>query len=199
LWDVTNPGGKPVLLTGHADQVRAVAFSPVDSLLASASDDSTVRLWDTKHLSAQPIILRGHEGGITSVVFSRDGRFLASGGEDGTARIWIAQTAMLADKVCEKVGRNLTLDEWQRFVGKDLDYEKTCDNLPGPLAVAGSEASLRPAAQLSSVVAAYPPDKTVFRHYPRTVSLRWSVLPGAAAYTVEVEFCQTPACERPAH
>lgn len=199
LWDVAHPSAKPILLGGHADQVRAVAFSPVDPLLVSASDDKTIRLWDTRHPNAEPIMLSGHQGGVKSVAFSRDGKFLASGGEDGTARIWIAQTALLAEKVCDKVGRNLTLEEWQRFVGKDLSYEKTCENLPAALTVVESRSATLSAEQLSPVIARYPPDEAAFGHYPRTVPLRWSAVPGASSYTVEVQFCENMACQRPSY
>jgi tetratricopeptide (TPR) repeat protein len=63
------------------------------------------------------------------VAFSRNGKLLASG--DSTALLlWITHTATLADMVCEKVWRNLTLDEWRQFVGADLPYERTCPNQP---------------------------------------------------------------------
>jgi tetratricopeptide (TPR) repeat protein len=32
--------------------------------------------------------------------------------------------------VCEKVRRNLTIEEWYQFVGFDIPYERTCPNLP---------------------------------------------------------------------
>ncbi len=34
-----------------------------------------------------------------------------------------------------------------------------------------------------------PPNGAVFSHYPRTTTLRWSPVPGAVSYVVEVEFC----------
>jgi hypothetical protein len=39
-------------------------------------------------------------------------------------------TARIADMVCERVWRNLTLDEWRQFIGADIPYERTCPNLP---------------------------------------------------------------------
>lgn len=34
-----------------------------------------------------------------------------------------------------------------------------------------------------------PADGTIFYHYPRTTTLEWSAVPGAATYTVELELC----------
>jgi WD40 repeat protein len=129
LWRPNSPATKPIILRGHIGEVYAVAFSSDQKLLASASADKTVRLWRLDSTAAEPLVLPGHDDRVFSVAFSPDGRLVASGGRDGTVQVWQSSTADLADTVCEKVYRNLTQSEWQRFIGKDISYQATCPNL----------------------------------------------------------------------
>jgi len=74
------------LLIGHKWAVRAVAYAPHDpTLLATGSDDRTVRLWDLRTGEAQALTHAG-TGPVLALAFAPDGGRLAVGG--GRIVVW---------------------------------------------------------------------------------------------------------------
>jgi WD40 repeat protein/transcriptional regulator with XRE-family HTH domain len=70
--------------------VQFVAFRPGGGILASASDDGTVRLWDITD-PAKPVLvsmIRASADAVFSVAFGPDGRLLAASGADQKVRLW---------------------------------------------------------------------------------------------------------------
>lgn len=48
-------------LQGHTDAVHSVSFSPEGKIIASGSDDYSIRLWDT-NTGKEILKLNGHSG-----------------------------------------------------------------------------------------------------------------------------------------
>ncbi|MFK8024848.1 MAG: TIR domain-containing protein [Ilumatobacter sp.] len=85
-------------LTGHENRVWAIAVSPDGSLIASGSDDTTIRLWDASSGEQVGAPLVGHTDSVRSVAFSPDGAIMASAGRDFSVRLWdVAAGEQLGD------------------------------------------------------------------------------------------------------
>lgn len=78
----------PVVLTGHAGPIRDVSFRPGGQLIASASEDATIKLWNVQNYR-EVGTLTGHRYGVLSLAFSPDGSLLASGSRDQSSRLWL--------------------------------------------------------------------------------------------------------------
>ncbi len=92
-----DPASDAVLgsLSGHADYVRSIAFSPDGKMIAAAGGgpqrDGEIKIWDAQ--SHQLLrTMRGHKDCIYSVAWSPDGKLLASGSYDRAVKLWDAAT-----------------------------------------------------------------------------------------------------------
>ncbi|MEM1241001.1 MAG: hypothetical protein AAGI45_14255 [Cyanobacteria bacterium P01_H01_bin.26] len=74
------------IFSGHSDWVNSVSFSPDGQTIATASNDSTVKLWDRSGRELQT--LEGHSGQVWSVSFSPDGQTIATASTDSTVKLW---------------------------------------------------------------------------------------------------------------
>ncbi|RYO86317.1 hypothetical protein DL766_009660 [Monosporascus sp. MC13-8B] len=106
VYDVIE--GKLVkVLTGHGGEINDLATSPTNFLLiASASDDTTVRIWSLDPKDAkQPCVAllagEGHSSHLLTVAFHDNGRYVLSAGHDNVVCLWTLPdfaTARATDK-----------------------------------------------------------------------------------------------------
>ncbi len=98
----TETGDVREYLSGHARAVRSAAFSPDGKLLATGSDDFSVRVWDAQ--TAECVwCLEGHAEAVHGVAFAPDGERLYSVDARGTMRQWsLAQGTEIASLALPK-------------------------------------------------------------------------------------------------
>lgn len=90
-------------LKGHNGWVNDVAFSPDGTILASGSEDGTIRLWKISDNSILHTIQAHVDWGVNSIAFSPDGTLLATGSVDKTVKLWRVSDGTLLNTL-EKTG-----------------------------------------------------------------------------------------------
>jgi hypothetical protein len=139
LWDIKTHRMVDRLLTEHTYFVSRIAFSPDGSMLASvAGFDPRILLWDVESRQAvgQPLTVNHQD--VSTLAFGSNGKTLASAGcaeldQDpcirGEVILWDLDPQSWVEKACQRVGRNLTQEEWdQYFPGQE--YHKSCSLWP---------------------------------------------------------------------
>lgn len=98
-------------LEGHSQRVNSVSVSPDGQLIASGSDDGTVKIWhsDGKFLHQ----LEGGEEGdrINSVAFNPDGTLLAFASSGGAVKLWNPANPKMVQTLAEQ-GEVVTETDW---------------------------------------------------------------------------------------
>ncbi len=85
-------GTSGVLSSVPPGAAQCIASSPDGRLLATGSEDGTVKLWGPAALRHRGT-LKGHARRVVSASFSPDGRTLATASWDNTVRLWRVATA----------------------------------------------------------------------------------------------------------
>ncbi len=125
LWNAS--AGKQILVLNHDGRVKKVVFSSDGKYVATRSADNTAHLWNAS--TGKQILVMNHDDGVSNVVFSPDGKYVATASAGKTARLWICNTDDLINETSNRLTRNLTPEEWKRYMG-DEPYQKTFPNLP---------------------------------------------------------------------
>ena len=88
LWGLAPPSpAQTRVLTGHTASIRAAAWSPDGSRLATASNDLEIRLWDPEtgdHIATLSV----NSEAVHAIAWSHDGSYLAGGYGNGAVQVW---------------------------------------------------------------------------------------------------------------
>eukprot|EP01122_Echinamoeba_exundans_P016140 TRINITY_DN808_c0_g1_i1.p1 TRINITY_DN808_c0_g1~~TRINITY_DN808_c0_g1_i1.p1 ORF type:complete len:1561 (+),score=259.18 TRINITY_DN808_c0_g1_i1:149-4831(+) len=78
-------------LAGHDMVVRGCGFSPSGGFIASASDDTKIKIWSAT-TGEEIRTLTGHKNSVTCMEYSPDGEYIATGSYDRSIKVWSANT-----------------------------------------------------------------------------------------------------------
>ncbi|MEP2655755.1 MAG: trypsin-like peptidase domain-containing protein [Sedimentitalea sp.] len=117
--------GQEIARIEHGGSVTAVAFSPDGTRIATASGDNAAHIFNA--YNGEEIARIEHGDIVIAVAFSLDGIRIATTSNDGIARIFDADLGRIFERLCEeRAGRNLTRNEWERYIGFIEPWRPTC-------------------------------------------------------------------------
>ncbi len=130
LWDIIQRR-KISDVKAHTAQVNDIQFNNRLKQMATASNDQTLKIFNIKDitdLTEPPLTFNDHEKFVMVIQFSPDGQLIVSGSYDDKENLVSrpAHVDNLVQDVCNKLSRNMTQDEWNTYVGRDIPLEKTC-------------------------------------------------------------------------
>ncbi|KAI8803524.1 nuclear distribution protein PAC1 [Cladochytrium replicatum] len=82
-------GPEKYALAGHRSPVLKVVFHPIFSVLASSSEDATVKIWDYETGEFERT-LKGHTKAVHDIAYDPKGNLLVSCSDDLNIKIWSA-------------------------------------------------------------------------------------------------------------
>ena len=125
IWDLSQ--SKEVnTLRGHTARINDIEFSRDGKMLATGSYDGSVQLYVMDKLDELPIVMKDHDTYVWDVSFSNNGDFLVSATNSNVIKIWPTKSEFYAEKICGNVIRNMSDQEWKRYVPNGIDYSITC-------------------------------------------------------------------------
>jgi WD40 repeat protein len=107
----------------HETWVADAVFSRDGARIATAGEDGSARIWDTG--TGAEMCRLAHGAPVTTAAFSHDDAMLVTGAQDGCVRVWPLRPDDLIGQACRRLARNLTVEEWRRYVGGE-PYRETC-------------------------------------------------------------------------
>jgi hypothetical protein len=69
-----------------------------------------------------------NNGFIWDIEFANGSDYLLAACSESEIRVWPTKPSLLAEQICPMLDRNMTADEWKKFVGisDEISYENTC-------------------------------------------------------------------------
>jgi WD40 repeat protein len=129
MFDMTTRTKDERQLTGHKAGIYDIEFSPDGKLLASAGSDKRLQMWVLDHPEDLPIVMDNNNGFIWDIAFAKGSDYLIAACHESEIRVWPTDPELLAKQVCPRLARNMTLEEWSRYVASDIEFENTCTNI----------------------------------------------------------------------
>ena len=120
--NIMNGKGQQTRLVGHLSRISKVKAD--GNRLYSSSYDGTLNLWLTNSAKIIPMPLFTTKGWIINFTFDLQKYFVWSGDQNGNLTRALISVPEMLRRLRAKLKRNMTREEWNYYVGRNVPYEE---------------------------------------------------------------------------
>jgi len=114
--------GSSVTLRGSDGEIMTdITFNTGQNQIIAASTKGTIRLWNLKDPDEFPMIIN-EPGSWVNAIALMDESHIFAGCKDQVFRLYPIKSEILAETLKQKMNRDITEEEWDRYIGDDLPY-----------------------------------------------------------------------------
>lgn len=111
-----------ITLRGSDGEIMTdIQFNMKENQIIAASTKGTIRIWNLVDPDEFPMIIN-EPGSWVNAIALLDEAHIFAGCKDQVFRLYPIKSELLAETLKNKINRDITPEEWDRYIGDDLDY-----------------------------------------------------------------------------
>jgi len=127
--NIINGKGEKIRLVGHLSRISKLKVN--GHRLYSSSFDGTLNLWLTNSAKIEPMTLFTTRGWIINFTFDLKKTNVWSGDQNGNLTQALISVPLMEERLQKKLKRNLTREEWNYYIGRNVPYEEIMQKSKG--------------------------------------------------------------------
>lgn len=114
--------GKITKLVGHLSRISQIRLNGYK--LLTSSYDGTVKFWNTASEKIEPTTMVTTNSWIMTFCYDKKKESIWIGDQEGVVTDALLSVPVMVDVLKKKLKRNLTTEEWNYYIGKNVPYER---------------------------------------------------------------------------
>jgi len=111
-----------ITLRGSDGEIMTdITFNEPENQIIAASTKGTIRIWNLNDPDEFPMIIN-EPGSWVNAIALMDEAHIFAGCKDQVFKLYPIKSNLLAEILKQKMNRDITREEWDRYIGDDLEY-----------------------------------------------------------------------------
>ncbi len=106
----------------HNSGITEILISSKTNKIITCGYDKNIKIWDSKDLTIEPVKINIHNNWIYAIELTQNEKHLISADASGEVKTTLVDIEDLKNAVKQNVNKNMSKNNWNKYVGSDIKY-----------------------------------------------------------------------------